>query len=98
MKAMLGEDVLGSAASNDTQGPSKDASKRELTTGQSLVAVLFARLRRLEQRIDKIETKVSTNTRDIWRIEKKQQNQAHLELPVKADNSLGLPASFFGGD
>jgi len=57
--------------SNRTQEASKDPSKSEPTPGITPANILFARLRRLEQRLDKAEAKLSVVQRDCWRIEKK---------------------------
>jgi len=82
-------------SSNQTPEPSKEGSKGEQTPGKKPGDVLFARLRRLEQRIDKIEAKVSTNQRDTWRIEKKLASVIEAPSIETEPVPTGLPKGFF---
>ena len=77
--------------SNLNQAASKDLSKREHTTPTRGNDGMYARLRRLELRLNQIESVVSTTRRDVYRIEKKQQRD--LRLPSAAQDTLVQAAS-----
>lgn len=78
-------------SSNLTQAPSKDVSKREHPAGKNPNATLYARLRRLEQRVIQYESQLSTVRRDTWRIEQKM-NRLNL-LPAKENKTTAPGAS-----
>jgi len=78
----------GLPESNEKQAESNDQSKRT-TKGQSRPNDnLYARLRRFEQRIERLESAVSTLRRDAYRIEKRQQRAEQAPSPVPAP---GIP-------
>lgn len=83
--------------SNQSQAASSDQSK--CVTHSNNAAGLYARCRRLEQRLVQLETAVATTRRDVWRIEKSNSRAAALTTKsTPADG--GLPpdlAGLFGG-
>lgn len=78
-------------------GEEKASSKREPTTPKRGLDALYARYRKLEQRVERLEAVNSTLRRDVMRIDRKQYRE--LEAPAKTEpkNDLaGLPAGLFG--
>ncbi len=69
------------------QAESKHPSKREEAPHSRGYDNVYARLRRLEQRIERIEANNSTVRRDVFRIEKRQQRE--VKLP---SNEIETPA------
>lgn len=86
--------ALKNEVSIPNSGSSKRLSKREHTGGQSPSDSMYARLRRLEQRIERIEAVVSTIRRDVYRIEKKQQRES-VPSPIEQKAPLGIPEGLF---
>jgi len=62
--------------SNQSQAASTDQSKRVPHIKDN--AGLYARCRRLEQRLERIEAALTTVRRDVWRIEKSKQRAEAL--------------------
>ena len=83
-------DENGLPLSNQTQAIPQRLSKRELETPKRGTDTLYARLRRLEQRVVNLEAGLSTTRRDVFRIEKKIQRAD--SLPSLKDVEPGTPA------
>lgn len=81
-------------ASNQNTGEEKASSKREPTPPRGGLDILFARQRRLELRIERLEAATSTLRRDVFRVEKRQYREK--ETPAPESNVDKLPAGLFG--
>ena len=68
--------------SNQHQAESKYLSKRESKPGSNPADIMYARFRRLEQRIEQLESGLSTVRRDAYRIEKRQQREQPSKIPT----------------
>ena len=92
MKAVLD----GMIASKENTGQSEHLSKNDEARGRDTANTIFARLRRLEQRCDNLESKASALRRDVDRVEKRQSRDK--ELPsTKGENPIpGLNPALFG--
>ena len=78
--------------SNPNQTGSNDLSKRVQTPQTKGSDNVYARQRRLEQRIERIEATISTIRRDVYRIEKKQQREV---VAPSIPNSPEYPPGLF---
>lgn len=86
--------------SNQSQAGKTAGLKDEHTKGAQPNDAMYARLRRLEQRVNAIESKVATTQRDCWRIEKRFQrtNPPGAEDDKVGEKFAGLPPALFGGN
>ena len=78
--------------SNPNQASLNDLSKRVQDPIKRGHDNVYARQRRLEQRIERIEATISTIRRDVYRIEKKQQREV---VAPSTSPSPELPPGLF---